>query len=222
LDRLDRLTARLLEDLEREASEHQHPDSEAHLNDCLACLNRSVEIRDALHGIAAPEPVSPRLTRRLDQLLGRAPAETFPRRVLENVRRALVFRVPAWAVAGMAVVLVAITWAATQHVYGPALGVRWPLPDSTRLERLSPAHQEDARTVSGVVSSIRDATSNGVDAHVLTVRDASGATYVLFTWGTPTVKPGDAVEIQALFTSVAQGAGPVVRQGIVMELRRAR
>ena len=222
MDRLDRLTARLLNDLEREASEHPHSESEAHVNDCLACLDRFVAMRDALHGVASPEPVSPRLTRRLDQLLGRAPVETFPRRVLERVRRALVFRVPAWAVAGVAAGLVVITWAATQQLYRPTIGVRWPLPDSTQIERFSPARQEGSRTVSGVISSIRDATSNGVDAHVLSLRDASGATYVLFTWGPPTVKPGDAVEIEALFTSVPQGAGPPVYQGVVTELRRAR
>lgn len=222
MDRVDHLTDRLLLSLEREASGHPFPGSETHRGECLACLDRFVEIRDALHGIATPEPVSPRLTATLNQLMGLAPAETFQARVTERVRRVFAFRVPAWAVAGMAAALVVLTWAATQQLYRPAVGVQWPLPDQTRPDPLNPVHRQSTRTVTGVVSAIRDATSNGVDAHVLSLKDASGATYVLFTWGRPTVKPGDAVEIEALFTGVAQGAGPPVYQGLVTELRRAK
>jgi hypothetical protein len=218
LDRLDRLTDRLQADLEREASDHPFEGSDAHLASCLACLDRFVELRDVVHGIAAPRPVSPRLARRLDELQGRTPVDTLRRRLIDGLRRAFVFRVPAWAVGGMAAALVVLTWVVTQHVYQPAVGVQWPLPDPTRPDPLNPAHGQGARTVTGVVSGIRDATSNGVDAHVLSVKDASGATYVLFTWGPPTVRPGDAVEIEALFTGTGQGA----YQGVVTELRRAR
>ena len=222
MDRVDHLTSRLLDDLEREASGHATTGTDAHLGQCLVCLDRFVELRDTLHAIAAPAPVSPRLARQLEQLLGRAPAETLRPRLAKAVRRAVGFRIPAWAVAGMAAALVVLTWVTTQHIDRPAVGVEWPLADPTRPDPLKPAHRQAARTVSGVVSSIRDATSNGVDAHVLSLRDASGATYVLFTWGPPTVKLGDAVEIEALFTSVAQGGGPPVYQGLVTELRRAR
>jgi len=222
LDRVDRLTDRLLQDLEREASHHPFPASEAHRSECLACLDRFVELRDDVHALAAPAPVSPRLARKLDELLGRTSPEPFRARLTQSARRALVFRVPAWAVAGMAAALVALTWVTTQHMYRPTAGVQWPLPDPTRPDPLNPAHGQGSRTVVGVVSSVRDATSNGVDAHVLSLKDASGATYVLFTWGRPTVRPGDAVEIEALFTSVAQGAGPPVYQGVVTELRRAK
>jgi hypothetical protein len=222
VDRVDQLTHRLLHDLEREASDHPLTASEAHLAECLACLNRRVELRDDLHAIAAAEAVSPRLARRLEELLGNEPPETLRMRAMARVRRALVVRVPVWAVAGMAAALVALTWVTTQHVYRPAVGVEWPVPDPTRPDPLTPAHRQGARTVSGVVSAIRDATSNGVEAHVLDLKDASGATYVLFTWGRPRVKPGDAVEIEALFTGVASGTGPPVYQGVVTELRRAR
>src|SRR5439155_23639063 len=117
---------------------------------------------------------------------------------------------------------VLLTWVTTQHIYRPAAGIEWPVPDPTRPDRLRPAHGQNARTVSGIVSSIRDATSNGVDAHVLSLKDASGATYLLFTWGRPTVRPGDAVEIDALFAAAAPGADPAVYQGVVTEVRRAK
>jgi hypothetical protein len=219
LDRVDQLTDRLLADLEREAADHPFPGSDAHRGECLACLDRFVELRADLHALDAPEPASPRLARRLEELLGNASVRP---RLTERVRGVFALRVPAWAVASMAAALVVLTWATTQHMYRPAAGVQWPLPDPTRPDPLNPAHRQGSRTVTGVVSSIRDATSNGVDAHVLSLKDASGATYVLFTWGRPIVSPGDAVEIDALFTGVAQGAAPPVYQGLVTELRRAK
>ena len=78
------------------------------------------------------------------------------------------------------------------------------------------------RTVSGVVSSIRDATSSGVEAHVVSLKDTSGATYVLFAWGRPTIGPGDAVEIEAIFTATTQTAGRPVYQGMATQFRRVR
>jgi hypothetical protein len=218
LDRLDHLTDQLLDDLEREGPAHPFTASDAHLGECLLCLNRFVELRDVVHGMAAPQPVSRRLTRALDRLQGRPSPGT----LLEGLRRVLVFRVPAWAVAGIAAALVLVTWVVTQPVPRAGLGVQWPLPDPTRPDPLRPAHGQGPRTVTGVVAGIRDATTNGVDAHVLSVKDSSGATYVLFTWGTPSVKPGDKVEIEALFTGGAQDGGPAVYQGVVTEVRRAK
>ena len=73
-----------------------------------------------------------------------------------------------------------------------------------------------------VVGSIRDATSNGVDAHVISVTDAAGATYVLFAWGRPTIRAGESVEVVGIFTSTGQSAGSPVCQGVATALRRAR
>jgi hypothetical protein len=221
LDRLDQLTHSLLERLER-GDGHPFSAEETHLDDCLVCLDRFVALRDARHGMAAPARVSRRLATRLEQLLGRAPAATLPARLADRVRSALGVRVPAWAVAGMAAGLVAFTWVATQYVQRPVAGVERPVLDPTGPDRLRPANRQSTRTVSGVVSSIRDATSNGVEAHVLGLKAASGATYVLFTWGPPTVRPGDAVEIEALFAAAAPGADPGVYQGVVTEVRRAK
>jgi hypothetical protein len=222
LDRLEQLTAQLQSSLAREASDHPFDGSDVHLDSCLACLDRFVELRDAVYGIAAPQPVSRRLVRKLDELQGVTAADRLRTRLIDGLRRAFVIRVPAWAFAGMAAALVILTWAATQHIYHPAIGVQWPLPDPTRPDPLRPAHGQGARTVTGIVSSVQDATSHGVDAHVLSLTDASGATYVLFTWGRPTVRPGDMVEIEALFASIPQQAGPPVYQGLVTELRHAK
>lgn len=194
--------------------------AEAHVDGCLWCLHRLVEIRDDLAAIAAPRPASPKLRRTLDRLLG-TPSMPARWRLAAAVRRALRVPVPAWGAAGLATALVLLTWVATQHVYRSPGGVDWAFPDGARPETLTPAHRSASGTISGVVKSIRDATSNGVDAHVLRLTDTAGTTYLLFTWGPPTVRPGDTVEIQALFTGMTREGGAAIYQGVVTELRRA-
>ena len=242
MDRLDRLTQRLLEDLDRRTQlpsdrclapgllEHFARGSlgpvdrervEAHLGDCLACLDRFVELRGDLQGIAAPGPVSPLLARTLDTLIGREPRQRFWTRIAEALRRASVVKVPAWAVAGMAA-LVLITWVGAHKFQRPEATIEWPV-DFSSPGKLTPTHQQVPRTVSGVVSSLRDATTNGIEAHVVSLKDTSGATYVLFAWGQPTVRLGDTVEAEGIFTSAAtQSGGLPVYQGVAIQLRRAR
>jgi hypothetical protein len=117
-----------------------------------------------------------------------------------------------------------ITWVAVENLSGPAGRVEWPagVPDPTAPRRLTPADRQATRTVSGVVSTIRDATSGGIEAHVVSLEDAQGTTYVLFAWGRPTVGPGDAVEIDGIFTVTSQGAGKLTYQGIAAGLRKAK
>ena len=241
MDRLDRLSQRLLEDLDRQANlpadrclelglleqyargtlgPLDRERADAHLGDCLACLDRFVELRDHLQGIAAPGPVSPALARTLDTLTGRAPQERFWTRIAEALRRALGFRVPAWAVAGVAVLLL-ITWVAAYKAQRPQATIEWPV-DFSSPGQLTPTHRQVPRTVAGVVSSIRDATSDGVDAHVVSLKDTLGATYVLFAWGQPTVRLGDSVEADGIFTGATQSAGLPVYQGVATQFRRAR
>ena len=243
MDRLDRLTQRLLEDLDRQGDPPSGPDClrlevlgrhatgdldtqtrervETHLNGCLACLDRFIALRDDLQALSAPGEVSPRLARTLDTLLGVEPVPSLGARVLDRVRRVFVFRVPAWAIAGAAAAVL-LTWAAADRVQRPAPPAPSPTAAGDPTDRLNPAHAQFQRTVSGVVSSVRDATSNGVEAHIVDLKDASGASYVLFTWGRPTIRKGDAVEIDAIFTSGAQTAGAPVYQGVATALRKAR
>lgn len=243
MDRLDRLTERLLEELDQQGERPPGPDClrldvlgrlatgwldvqtrervETHLNGCLSCLDRFIAVRDDLQALAAPGEVSPRLSRTLEALLGVEPVPSLGARALDRVRRIFVFRVPAWAVAGAAAAVL-LTWVAVDRIQRPVP----PAPSSTAAgdptDRLNPAHAQFQRTVSGVVSSVRDATSNGVEAHIVDLKDASGASYVLFTWGRPTIRTGDAVEVDAIFTSGAQTAGAPVYQGVATALRKAR
>lgn len=243
MDRLDRLMERLLDALDRQADLpsrnclglavleqfatggldlHARERVETHLNDCLACLNRYVELRDDLRGITATEPASPFLRRTLEELIAEERRETFPARAAESLRRALVFRVPAWAAAAVAAGIMLITWALVYNLQQPGVRVEWPFPGGTDPERLTPAHSQVPRTVSGVVTSIRDATANGVEAHVVRLKDAAGATYVFFAWGRPTVGPGESVEIDGILTGPTESAGRPLYQGVATALRRAR
>jgi hypothetical protein len=240
LDRLDRLTERLLENLDRQqqclgwplldqlVSGNIDPPAreraEAHLDECLACLHRFLELRDHLHGLRAPDEVSPRLLAALDRLIGKESAgQSLAAGLAARLRRVLVFRVPAWSVAAAAAAIF-ITWMTVDNLRGPIRTVEWPagVPDPTAPGRLTPADRQATRTVSGVVSAIRDATSGGVEAHVVSLEDAVGTTYVLFAWGRPTVSPGDAVEIEGIFTATSQSAGRPAYQGIATGLRKAK
>jgi hypothetical protein len=240
LDRLDRLTERLLESLDRQQPCLGWPvldqlatgkidipareGAEAHLEECLACLHRFLELRDHVHGFRAPSEVSPRLVAALDRLIGKEPGgRSLAAGLAQRLRRALVFRVPAWTVAAMAAAIL-ITWVAVENLSGPAGRVEWPagVPDPTAPRRLTPADRQATRTVSGVVSTIRDATSGGIEAHVVSLEDARGTTYVLFAWGRPTVSPGDAVEIDGIFTVISHSAGQPTYQGIATGLRKAK
>jgi len=194
---------------------------EAHLDECLACMNRYVELRDDLQGIAQPEPASPMLREKLERLIGGERRERFPMRVAGGLRRACVFRVPAWAVAAVAAGIMVITWTVASNLQRPGAPVEWPV-DFSSPGQLMPLNRQVPRKVSGVVSSIRDATSNGVEAHIVSLKDTSGATYVLFAWGRPTVDPGDSVEVDGIFTSATQSAGTQVYQGVATQVRRAR
>ena len=240
MDRLDRLTERLIDEMDQQidlpsrgclggallgrfaTGDVDSPTRErveAHLDECLTCVHRYVELRDDLHALAAPEPVSPRLRQRLERLIedGR---ERFPSRIAGRLRRAFVFRVPAWAAVGVAAGIMVITWTIAHNLQRPGAPGPWPV-DFSSPGQLVPMSQEP-RTVSGVVSSIRDATSDGIEAHIVTLKDPAGATYVLFAWGRPTVGPGDSVEVDGIFTRAKQGAGTPEYQGVATRLRRAR
>src|SRR5262245_6025587 len=194
---------------------------EAHLDECLTCVDRYVELRDDLQAIAAPEPVSPRLRQTLERLIGDDRREGFPARVVGRLRRAFVFRVPAWAAVGVAAGIMVITWTLAHNLQRPGAPAPWPV-DFSSPGQLMPMNRQEPRKVSGIVSSIRDATSNGVEAHIVSLKDTSGATYVLFAWGRPTVGPGDSVEVDGIFTGATESAGTPVYQGVATRLRRAR
>jgi len=143
----------------------------------------------------------------LGELAGEAPAPPRRARVAGQLRRLVTARFPAWAVAGAAAAVL-LTWGVAHY-----RSIE-PTPAT-----MTPAHSQTTRTVSGVVSSVRDATSNGVDAYVVSVTDAAGATYVLFAWGRPSVHDGERVEIDAVFAKASESAGRPVYQGVATALR---
>jgi hypothetical protein len=231
LDPLDRLTDRLVEDLERRADGPSagclvpailerrlaggldpaaQANVDAHLNECLACLNAYVELRDQLQGMADPAPVSPVLRTVLDELIGDAPPRPKRPRAAERLRRLVTARFPVWAVAGVAAAVL-LAWGIDHY------RTLQPAP-----AHLAPAHSQTTRTVSGVVNSVRDATSNGVDAYVVSLTDTSGATYVLFAWGRPSVHTGEPVEIDAVFAKSSESADRPVYQGVATALRSGK
>ena len=244
MDRLDRLTELLLRNLAQPGDEPLRPDCarperlgrlatgrldaqtreqlERHLDGCMICLDRFIAIRDDLQALSAPEPVSPRLAQALDALLGMPTTQSATLGLIGQIRRALEFRMPVWAAAG-AVVVIALSWLGGDRLH--RLGAPTPSPTAhvETEQRAQPAHAQMQRTISGVVSAVHDANSNGVEAHIVDVRNASGTTYVLFIWGRPTIRAGDAVEADAIFTvGSVQPAGPPVYQGVAIALRKVR
>ena len=119
---------------------------------------------------------------------------------------------PLAAFAGMAA-LVLITWVGAHKFQRPDATIEWPV-DFSSPGKLTPTNRQMSRTVSGVVSSLRDATTDGIEAHVVSLKDSSGATYVLFAWGQPMVHLGDSVEAEGIFTSATENAGLPVYQGV--------
>jgi hypothetical protein len=45
---------------------------------------------------------------------------------------------------------------------------------------------------------------------------------VLFTWGSPTVRPGDTVDVEAILTDATRVADAAVYQGIAIEVRHGK
>jgi hypothetical protein len=242
VDRFDELTQRLLADLDRQGDRPAGPDClrpealgqivagsvsaqqreriERHLDECSVCLDRLLEIRADIQAIMAPGRVSPRLARTLERLLG-GPPRSLPARLAGRVRGVLALRIPVWTVAGVAAAVL-LTWMALDRFQRPFMPVPAPIQVRDPTDRLTPAHARTQRKVSGTVSAVRDATSNGVEAHIVDLEDSSGASYILFTWGRPQIRPGDAVEVDAILTAGTQTVGRPVHQGLATALRKVR
>lgn len=114
MDRFERLSRRLIEGLDRQGGlassdclplaqleshlgdgvdEATRARVDAHLEGCLVCLNRLVELRDLLHGLNVSNTASRRLVARLDHLQhGTMP---FWRGLGERIRRVFDIRIPA-------------------------------------------------------------------------------------------------------------------------------
>jgi hypothetical protein len=184
--------------------------AQKHLADCLRCVHAYASLR-RLFDLATPEDLG-----EVAPVQARAPG-LFARAVgfCESMLRRPV--ASGWAVSG-ALAAVLLTWIITSEVQWRIQKVG--LPGGIPSEMIGLAHRADATsaTIRGVIDTVRDATAHGVEAHVLTIRDSGGATYVLFAWGPAMVRQGQIIEIRATFVPANEpGAAPTYK-GIAQEL----
>lgn len=143
-----------------------------HLVTCVTCLHRYAQLRSLLD----------------------EPAEVSHPSWWSRVNDLWSWRLPiGWTVAVGAASIVVATLATTS---APKLGIQpGPSPQLTPLQ--TPG--AELRTVTGRVESVRDASAANVVAHVLRIREPSGATYELFAWGRPAARAGDTVLVEGSF-----------------------
>ena len=152
MDRLERLTQRLVEELDQQEAglvgadcltpalleefvsgtldEETRTRVDSHLDTCLPCLDRLVAFRDSLHGLAAPGAASPRLRAKLGELIDSG-TRPFWIRVAESIRAFLGARIPIAVAVPVAATAVLVTWVVTSSIdHGtprPSEQVRPPL-----------------------------------------------------------------------------------------------
>jgi len=102
-------------------------------------------------------------------------------------------------------------------VFGPD-----PLDQTWRSDRLTQlSHREGNRPVriAGTVESLRPASAEGINAHVVTLRTPTGVEYVIFVWGNPSVREGQAIEADGVFMNISESGAPAAFQGVASQLR---
>src|SRR6266545_5495780 len=154
----------------------------AHLRECLGCMHAYASLRWLLE-LVVPDGF-------VDEVAVPAPVRTVRERIVHFWRNTIGRPIPAGWALGAATAAVLLTWM-TLTVYQVSVLRPYPSDGTPRpSEMIGLAHRGDARTatVTGTVNAIRDATSHGVEAYVVTLRDPGGATYVLFAWGSPSVR----------------------------------
>ena len=263
MDRLERLTQRLAEELDQQDArsvgadcitpaileafvsgtldEERRAQIDSHLDSCLSCLNRFVAFRDSLQGLAAPGAASPRLRGKLGQLID---GETGPSQIGlgGRIRAVFAMRIPIGVAAAGAAIAVFVTWVVTSSIDN-----RTPRPAEQGRPLLTPLREETGKlpealripggapvtvprrqgtgevkrgTVTGIVTQVRDAKFEGMEAHLVMVRDATGSQYTFFAWGPPTAREGDSVRVDGTFQKVSKGEGPSIYRGVAITVRR--
>lgn len=188
----------------------------AHLRECLGCMHAYASLRRLLE-LAVPEGL-------VDEVAVPAPVRTVQERIVHFWRNTIGRPIPAGWALGAATAAVLLTW---MTLTVSQVGVLRPHPSGGTpgpSEMIGLAHRGDARTatVTGTVTAIRDATSHEVEAHVVTLRDPGGATYVLFAWGPPAVRQGQSVGVRATFAQVSESESPLTYKGIAQEFLNPR
>jgi hypothetical protein len=137
-------------------------------------------------------------------------------RVKAAAQAILKSRLPLPGAIGVAAALVLLTWMVATSV--DRSGGRSPLPQS--LPAPTELSGQGARTVSGTVEEMRDTSAEGVATHVVRLKDAAGATYTVFVWGSPKVNVGDKVTVEGVFSPLDQAGGGPFYKGVASDVRK--
>jgi hypothetical protein len=179
-------------------------DARAHLDSCLACLHAYAALRSLLEAGAVETPAVSGVG---SVRIGR-------------VRRVLSIRLPLpWTVAAAAACAL-LTWTLGVVPHRAEQGSARPPGGPSTIELAG----ESARRVSGTVSQVRDASTQGMPAHVLELNDEAGARYTVFVWGPSTVRAGDPITVQGAFSREEAPGTRTSYRGVagVVERQRAR
>jgi hypothetical protein len=245
VERLERLAQQLAEDLDRKAELSTEDECvtpelleqflsgsigaeararvEAHLDRCLICLNRLVAFRDCFNGLTASAKASSRLAARLGGLIEPQTRPQFWSLVVETIRRLIALRIPAgWVVAATTAAILG-TWMITSIYQRELPSPTSILPSVSGPRPMTPLSQRTdqgtRRTVSGVVMEVRDATFDGIEAHIVRLRDWAGVEYSMFVWGPVTVRERDSVQAEGVFQETTEVGGPVIHKGVAIMLK---
>lgn len=191
-----------------------------HLRDCLQCLHAYASLRSLLDPADLTESAS------IAPAAGTQPAREesyFWVGWVELARRAVCWRVPAgWAMATAAAAVV-MTWMITFSIDRPGGFPSPSLIDPTnqpsRMTGLSDRPDGSRRTVTGIVERVQETTSAGIETYVVTVKDGSGTTYIIFGWGRPSVRTGQSVQATGVFTSIGGSGSAPTYKGVASDLR---
>src|SRR5262249_29245939 len=143
--------------------------AQTHLAECLQCVHAYARLRRLLE-LAAPDIIK-------CETPARARGRRAWRRVLGVCQRLFRQPIPAgWAVSG-AVAMLVLTWMISSHPRQDE-ALRFPpgrtVPSLGVIGRDAERSHATSVTVAGVVDTIRDTTSHGVTAHILTLTDSAG------------------------------------------------
>lgn len=204
-DRPDCLSDGTLEALaDGSLSSPERTTARQHLDRCLACLHAYATLRRLLETFALEQ-----------EEIAQPPS---PGRTVMIFKQTFATRVSlGWAVAGVAAAAL-LTWLMTSQLHRLPLA----LGRAPSVVELSDQPGQKSARISGIVLGIRDAGAEDLRAHVLEVQDAAGAVYSVFAWGPPTVRVGDAVVVDGLFSPLEASEGNPRYKGVASAVRRTR
>lgn len=199
-----------------------------HLKGCLECLHAYASLR----GLTAE--TSDEVAETSDEAAAMTPspsATPVSRRAWERLFEMFRWRIPlGWSVA-TAMATAVVVWLAYPAMRTTSSPGPWPMAEFSSREAPSrssapastpapPPRETAPRTVTGTVERVEPKDTEGVKSYVVILTERpGGATYVVFAWGTPTVRAGQSVQARGVFMPL-DVAPPGRYQGVATDLRR--